>query len=213
MLAAASGVGITQTMDLLAARELVDGRPVDGAARCTPCPGRRISIVHTPRGAAPGTRAGFLRVPARACMRRSRATARAAPATARERADPSALRASISGLMTAREAHIRSDGRPGLRPGARLLRADQAESRLAHHVHGHRGHVPGGARLPAGEARCSGARSASRSPHLRPPRSTTCWTRASTPRCRARACGPCRAARCPRPTRSPSPSCWARARC
>ncbi|MEX2149450.1 MAG: LysR family transcriptional regulator [Steroidobacteraceae bacterium] len=47
MLAAARGVGITQTMDLLAARELVDGNLVTVLTELT-CPGPPLSIVHTP---------------------------------------------------------------------------------------------------------------------------------------------------------------------
>jgi DNA-binding transcriptional LysR family regulator len=47
MLAAARGVGITQTMDLLAARELVDGNLVIVLTEHT-CPGPPLSIVHTP---------------------------------------------------------------------------------------------------------------------------------------------------------------------
>jgi LysR family transcriptional regulator, regulator for bpeEF and oprC len=47
MLAAARGVGITQTMDLLAARELVDGNLVIVLAEHTH-PGPALSIVHTP---------------------------------------------------------------------------------------------------------------------------------------------------------------------
>ncbi|MEX1993734.1 MAG: LysR family transcriptional regulator [Steroidobacteraceae bacterium] len=47
MLAAANGVGITQTMDLLAARELVDGRLVMVLTEYTQL-GPPLSIVHTP---------------------------------------------------------------------------------------------------------------------------------------------------------------------
>jgi LysR family transcriptional regulator, regulator for bpeEF and oprC len=47
MLAAARGVGITQTLDLLAARELVDGNLVTVLAEHT-CPGPPLSIVHAP---------------------------------------------------------------------------------------------------------------------------------------------------------------------
>jgi DNA-binding transcriptional LysR family regulator len=47
MLAAARGVGITQTMDLLAARELVDGNLVMILAEATRL-GPPFSIVHTP---------------------------------------------------------------------------------------------------------------------------------------------------------------------
>lgn len=47
MLAAARGVGITQTLDLLAARELVDGNLVTLLAEHT-CPGPPLSIVHAP---------------------------------------------------------------------------------------------------------------------------------------------------------------------
>ncbi|MGQ0428996.1 MAG: LysR substrate-binding domain-containing protein [Gammaproteobacteria bacterium] len=47
MLAASSGAGITQTMDLLAARELVDGRLVTVLAEYTR-QGPPLSIVHTP---------------------------------------------------------------------------------------------------------------------------------------------------------------------
>lgn len=47
MLAAARGIGITQTMDLLAARELVDGNLVTVLTEHT-CPGPPLSIVHTP---------------------------------------------------------------------------------------------------------------------------------------------------------------------
>ncbi len=47
MLAAARGVGITQTLDLLAARELVDGNLVTVLAEQT-CAGPALSIVHAP---------------------------------------------------------------------------------------------------------------------------------------------------------------------
>ena len=47
MLAAARGVGITQTMDLLAARELVDGHLVTVLAEHTRL-GPPLSIVHIP---------------------------------------------------------------------------------------------------------------------------------------------------------------------
>ncbi len=47
MLAAARGVGITQTMDLLAARELVDGNLVTVLTEHTRL-GPPLSIVHTP---------------------------------------------------------------------------------------------------------------------------------------------------------------------
>jgi DNA-binding transcriptional LysR family regulator len=47
MLASARGVGITQTMDLLAARELVDGNLTIILSEHTQ-PGPPLSIVHTP---------------------------------------------------------------------------------------------------------------------------------------------------------------------
>jgi LysR family transcriptional regulator, regulator for bpeEF and oprC len=63
MLAAARGVGITQTMDLLAARELVDGNLVTVLTEYTH-PGPPLSIVHTPtaqRLARVRVFSGFLR--------------------------------------------------------------------------------------------------------------------------------------------------------
>lgn len=63
MLAAARGVGITQTMDLLAARELVDGNLVTVLTEYTR-PGPPLSIVHTPaaqRLARVRVFSGFLR--------------------------------------------------------------------------------------------------------------------------------------------------------
>jgi DNA-binding transcriptional LysR family regulator len=63
MLAAARGVGITQTMDLLAARELVDGNLVTVLTEHTR-PGPPLSIVHTPaaqRLARMRVFSGFLR--------------------------------------------------------------------------------------------------------------------------------------------------------
>jgi LysR family transcriptional regulator for bpeEF and oprC len=63
MLAAARGVGITQTMDLLAARELVDGNLVTVLTEHTR-PGPPLSIVHTPaaqRLARVRVFSGFLR--------------------------------------------------------------------------------------------------------------------------------------------------------
>lgn len=47
MLAAASGIGIAQTMDLMAARALMDGRLQIALPGCT-VPGPPVSVVHTP---------------------------------------------------------------------------------------------------------------------------------------------------------------------
>jgi DNA-binding transcriptional LysR family regulator len=73
MLAAASGAGITQTMDLLAARALVDGNLVIVLPEHA-LPGPPLSIVHTPaaqRLARVRVFSGFLRVLLEDVARRS----------------------------------------------------------------------------------------------------------------------------------------------
>ena len=111
MLAAARGAGITQTMDLLAARELVEGHLVMVLTQHTQM-GPPLSIVHTPAAQRLARVRVFSELPARpAGVRRAASRAPYRPAADPLKGTPKESfifrrrfkAASISGLMTARE--------------------------------------------------------------------------------------------------------------
>ena len=113
MLAAARGVGITQTMDLLAARELVDGNLVIVLPEHT-APG--AAALHRPHARPRNAWRGCGSFPTSCAASASTwcSARRPIPACGHR---PSSAGASISSLMTAREAHTDSDGWQGLLPG------------------------------------------------------------------------------------------------